>query len=168
MCCLCSGVCLCTCSISINISHSWNTLWGCDLLRNRPIINHCLREALSYRCIPLWWVIPTEKGWPTWSSAASFMHRSYAPVGLHRLKTTTTTTKRSLIQTQTETICIVMRQTVQCFESKAGLHRLWAGDEHGLTPWRWEHAHSAGWRWRWAGRCVCGSPVRDVSDNWVL
>lgn len=38
-------------------------LWGCNSLWNGAIINHCLREALSYLCFPLWWVIPTETGW---------------------------------------------------------------------------------------------------------
>lgn len=78
---------LCTHSISINISHVWDLLWGCNSLWNSAIINHCLQEALSYRCFPLWWVIPTETGWPTWSSAVSLIDRSYAPGGLHRLKT---------------------------------------------------------------------------------
>lgn len=62
-------------------------LWGCNSLWNSAIINHCLQEALSYLCFPFWWVIPTETGWPTWSSAVSLTDRSYAPGGLHWLKT---------------------------------------------------------------------------------
>lgn len=60
---------------------------GCNSLWNSAIINHCLQEALSYRCFSLWWVIPTETGWPTWSSAVSLIDRSYAPEGLYWLKT---------------------------------------------------------------------------------
>lgn len=100
--------CLCTHSISINISHVWDLLWGCNSLWNSAIINHCLREALSYLCFPLWWVIPTEKGWPTWSSAVSLIDRSYAPGGLQRLKKKKKK-KKSLIQTRTGTICIVIK-----------------------------------------------------------
>lgn len=61
-------------------------LWGCNSLWNSSIINHCLRETSSYLCFPLWWVIPTETGWPTWSSAVSLIDRSYAPGGLQWLK----------------------------------------------------------------------------------
>ena len=118
-------------------------LWGCNSLWNSAIINHCLREALGYLCFPLWWVIPTETGWPTWSSAVSLIDTSYAQGGL---SPTENNKKKNLL-----------------FKPEAGQFVLWLSRqwsalnpyedcaaegprvEDQITRWRWEHAQSAGW-----------------------
>lgn len=114
----------------------WDLLWGCNSLWNGAIINHCRQEALSYLCFPLWWVIPTEKGWPTWSSAVSLIDRSYAPGGLYW--------KNLLFKPEPgQFVLWLSRQWSVWIHMRIAL--LWARDEHQITWWRWEHAHSASW-----------------------
>lgn len=130
-------------------------LWGCNSLWNSAIINHCLRETSSYLCFPLWWVIPTETGWPTWSSAVSLIDRSYTPGGLQWLKTHPP--QKNLL-----------------FKPEPGQFVLWLSRQwSALNPYedcaaegpRWTPNHTVKMRtckvsrlrWRWGG-----PPVRDV------
>lgn len=119
----------------------WDLLWGRNSLWNTTIINHCLQEALSYRCFPVWWVIPTETGWPTWSSAVSLIDRSYAQGGL-RLQQTKR--KRNLLFKQELGLFVLWLSWQWNAANPYGVALLWARDEHQITWWRWEHAHSAG------------------------
>lgn len=76
----------CTCCVRVYVRmgggvEARNSLW------NRPIINHCLRQAWSYLLLStLMGIIPTETGRPTWSSAVSLTDRSYAPGRLQWLE----------------------------------------------------------------------------------
>lgn len=135
-------------------------MWGCSSLWNSTIINHCLQEALSYRCSPLWWVIPTETGWPTWSSAVSLVDRSYAP-GVQQ--------KDLLFKPEPGQFVLWLSR----HWSASNPYEICSAVGHQITQWSWEHAHSAGWggdggplwdmcltpdfskheRWQCCGRC---------------
>lgn len=110
----------------------WDFLWGCNSLWNSTIINHCLQEALSYRCSPLWWVIPTETGWPTWSSAVSLVDRSYAP-GVQQ--------KNLLFKPEPGQFVLWLSRHSDALNP----YEICSAVGHQITQWGWEHAHSAGW-----------------------